>query len=636
MKKCFFIAGLLFLNASVFAKDGDYAVSKISPALLKNANAVLRYENIKFEVLSTKEAVETNHYVITILNENGDDWAQFSEYYDKLREINSVEGFLYDANGKQLKKVKTKDLQDLSGVSDYSLMDDNRVKTHNFYYRAYPYTIEYEVEIHYKNTLFFPMWSPQGGEKLSVEHSEMNIVCPSDYQFRYKAFKYNSDPVITTEKNKRISTWFAENMPAIVKEPFGPLWHDLTTVVIFGPTEFQVGDYKGNMATWQDFGKFVYTLKQGRDGLPDNVKQTVHQLTDGITDEKKKIQVLYEYMQKNTRYISVELGIGGWQPFDANYVATKGYGDCKALSNYMFSLLKEAGIPSYYTVIRAGQYDNYITADFPSQQFNHVILCVPLKKDTVWLECTSQTLPAGYLGDFTCNRYGLLIDENGGKLVRTPVYDIKDNLQLRKVNAILDKDATLKVRVNTSYKGLEQDDVHEIINFLSKDKVKEYLEKHLDFATYDLDKFEYAENKSMIPEVDEKLDLNVSNYASITGKRLFIVPNVMSRSYTKLKTDEERKYDIVLHDDYKQVDSVEIEIPKGYEPESVPQPVTIETKFGKYSSNIKLVDNKIFYWRVREQNSGTFSAKDYPSLVDYFDSIYKADRNKIVLVKKTN
>ena len=636
MKKCFFIAGLLFLNASVFAKDGDYAVSKISPALLKNANAVLRYENIKFEVLSTKEAVETNHYVITILNENGDDWAQFSEYYDKLREINSVEGFLYDANGKQLKKVKTKDLQDLSGVSDYSLMDDNRVKTHNFYYRAYPYTIEYEVEIHYKNTLFFPMWSPQGGEKLSVEHSEMNIVCPSDYQFRYKAFKYNSDPVITTEKNKRISTWFAENMPAIVKEPFGPLWHDLTTVVIFGPTEFQVGDYKGNMATWQDFGKFVYALKQGRDGLPDNVKQTVHQLTDGITDEKKKIQVLYEYMQKNTRYISVQLGIGGWQPFDANYVATKGYGDCKALSNYMFSLLKEAGIPSYYTVIRAGQYDNYITADFPSQQFNHVILCVPLKKDTVWLECTSQTLPAGYLGDFTCNRYGLLIDENGGKLVRTPVYDIKDNLQLRKVNAILDKDATLKVRVNTSYKGLEQDDVHEIINFLSKDKVKEYLEKHLDFATYDLDKFEYAENKSMIPEVDEKLDLNVSNYASITGKRLFIVPNVMSRSYTKLKTDEERKYDIVLHDDYKQVDSVEIEIPKGYEPESVPQPVTIETKFGKYSSNIKLVDNKIFYWRVREQNSGTFSAKDYPSLVDYFDSIYKADRNKIVLVKKTN
>jgi hypothetical protein len=636
MKKNLFAIGLLFLGINVFAKDGDYAASKISPDLLKNANAVVRYENVRFEILNTREAVETDHYVITILNENGDDWAEFSEYYDKLREINSVEGFLYDANGKQLKKIKTKDLQDISGVSDENLIDDNRVKSYNFYYRVYPYTVEYEVEIHYKNTLFFPSWSPRGGEKLAVEHSEMNIVCPADYQFRYKAFKYDKDPVVTTEKNKRISTWVAENMPAIEKESFGPLWHDLTTVVIFGPTQFQVGDYKGNMATWQDFGKFVYALKQGRDALPEKVKQTVHQLTDGITDPKKKIKVLYEYMQKNTRYISVQLGIGGWQPFDANYVAAKGYGDCKALSNYMFSLLKEAGIQSYYTVIRAGEYNSYITADFPSQQFNHVILCVPLANDTVWLECTSQTLPAGYLGDFTCNRYGLLIDENGGKLVRTPVYDIDDNLQVRKVKAILSDDATLKLQANTSYKGLEQDAVYGMINSLSKDKVKEFLQKQLDFATYDLDKFEYTENKSVIPEVNEKLDLDVSNYASITGKRLFIVPNVMSRSYTKLKRDEERKYDIVLRDEYKQIDTVEIEIPKGYEPESMPQPVTTETKFGKYSNSIKLADNKIFYYRTREQFSGTFPAKDYPSLADYFDSIYKADRSKIVLVKKTN
>ena len=175
-----------------------------------------------------------------------------------------------------------------------------------------------------------------------------------------------------------------------------------------------------------------------------------------------------------------------------------------------------------------------------------------------------------------------------------------------------------------------------MINFLSKDKVKEYLQKQLDLPTYDLDKFEYKENKTNLPEVEEKLDLYVSNYASLTGKRLFILPNVMTRSVTKLKTDEERKYDIVLHHEHRLIDSVEIEIPKGYESESLPQPVSIESEFGKYSSNIKLVDNKIFYWRVREQNSGTFSAKDYPSLVDYFDSIYKADRNKIVLVKKTN
>ena len=623
----------LLVTLSALAGDGEYAVSKIPPGLLKNANAVLRFEDIRFELLNTKEAIETNHYVITILNENADDWADFQEYYDKLQEINSVEGILYDANGKQLKRIKTKDLQDISGVGDYSLMDDKRIKKHNFYYRAYPYTIEYEVVIHHNNTLFFPMWSPQGDEKLSVQHSQIDIVCPSDYQFRYKAFNFHGEPVTSIEKNKRQTTWIANDMPAIVREPFSPLWHDLTTVVIFGPTAFQIQDYKGNMASWQDFGRFVYSLKQGRDHLPDNIKQTIHQIADGINEPVEKIARLYEYMQKNTRYISVQLGIGGWQPFDATYVATKGYGDCKALSNYMYSILKEAGITSYYTIIRAGENAEYITDDFPSQQFNHVILCVPVKKDTIWLECTNQTMSAGYLGDFTCNRYGLLINENGGTLVRTPKYGLTDNLEIRKLKSVLDENSSLKIQVNTTYKGLEQDDVHGMINYLSKDKVKEYLQRQLDFPTYDLDKFEYKENKSMIPEVEEKLNLYVSNYATITGKRLFIVPNVMSRSNIKLKTDEERKYDIILHDEYRDIDSVEIEIPGGYEAESFPQPASIETKFGKYYSTTKLSGNKIWYYRTMECYSGRFPAKDYTELVKFYDAIYKADRNKVVLVR---
>ena len=125
-----------------------------------------------------------------------------------------------------------------------------------------------------------------------------------------------------------------------------------------------------------------------------------------------------------------------------------------------------------------------------------MILFVPLEKDTVWLECTSQTIPAGYLSAFTANRYALAVEENGGKLVRTPKYGLKENLQVRTKSHCKD-DATLTCRVNTKYDGIEQDDVHDMINYLSKDKVKEYLQKKLDFPTYDLDKFDYKENKSM-------------------------------------------------------------------------------------------------------------------------------------------
>ncbi|MBC7872991.1 MAG: DUF3857 domain-containing protein [Ferruginibacter sp.] len=633
-KRLFFLLFPVLFSLRAIAGEGEYAVSKIAPALLKNADAVLRLEELRFEIISPGKAVYKNRYVITVLNENGDHWADFLEYYDKFQKLESIEGILYNAAGNQVKKIKTKDTEDLSGVSGGSLMDDNRVKRHNFYHRVYPYTVEYITEIEYSSLLFIPMWVPQGREKLSVEKSSMCMVSPAEYQFRHKAFNYSGVPVKTTEKDRKVGTWWSvKDMPAILREPNSPGWHELTTLVIFGPSDFQVENYKGNMSSWSEFGKFVYALKQGKDDLPDNVKQQVHKLVNGISDVKNKTAILYEYLQKNTRYISIQLGIGGWQPFDAKYVAANAYGDCKALTNYMFSLLKEAGIPSYYTLVRAGANAGYITEDFPSQQFNHVILCVPVQKDTVWLECTSQTLPAGYLSDFTCNRYGLLVDENGGRLVRTPVYGLKDNQQQRKITAVLGQDGTLSLNAYTRYSGLQQDDIHGLINHLSNDKVKEYLHEQLDFATYDISHFTYKEEKNSLPVIDESLDITVSNYANISGKRLFIVPNVMTRDKGKLSVDETRKYDIVFNIDYRDVDSVEIILPEGYTAESIPQDISLKNKFGKYNCSVKLLGNKLFYYRTIERYAGRFPAKDYPELVRFYEATYKADRNKVVLVK---
>src|SRR6185503_6005466 len=231
-KKLIVVAFLLMIAVQAMADAGEYAVSRIPSALLKNADVVLRFEDMRFEIINPREAVQYYHYVITILNENGDDWAGFSEYYDRLREVTSVQGYLYDALGNQVRKMRSKDLEDVSGVDEISLMDDNRIKRHNFYYKAYPYTVEYTVEIRYRHTMFFPGWIPQGGEKISVEQSRATIICPEDYKFRYKAFNYPGDPVIATENKKRTSTWIVKNLPAIVREVYQPPLHDITTVVI--------------------------------------------------------------------------------------------------------------------------------------------------------------------------------------------------------------------------------------------------------------------------------------------------------------------------------------------------------------------------------------------------------------------
>src|SRR6185295_11155222 len=150
-------------------------------------------------------------------------------------------------------------------------------------------------------------------------------------------------------------------------------------------------------------------------------------------------------------------------PYDAKYVGSKKYGDCKALSNFMYSLLKEAGIRSVYTVIRAGEDNNYLLTDLPCSQFNHVILFVPNGKDTTWLECTSQTTSAGYLGEGTDNRLALAVDENGGTLVHTPQYGLKENLEIRNITATIFESGYLEAMINTKYHALQQDRIHSVI-----------------------------------------------------------------------------------------------------------------------------------------------------------------------------
>ncbi len=633
MRKILFFIALIQASLYVFAIDGEYAVSKIDSSLLKNAHAVKRFEEIQFTVHNLEKAIFTHVYVITILDEKGDEFADFVEGYDKLQSIESVEGTLYDAKGIKIKSLKKSDLQDKSATGDNNLADDNRLKYHNFYYRVYPYTIRYQVELKYNYTMFYPRWLPVGNEFVSVEYSSMNIKVPDGIEFRHKAMNFSGSPAVTTDKGYKSYKWELKNFAAVEDEYKSPSWLEMVPVVAFAPVQFQIEDYAGNMSNWQDYGKFVYALKANRDNLPDNIKQTVHQLTDGLTDPRQKIAKLYKFLQENTRYISIQLGIGGWQPFDASYVAGKKYGDCKALSNYMYALLKEAGIPSNYTLVKALSGNKFFMPDFPSSQFNHVILSVPLQNDTVWLECTSQTLPAGYLSDHTDDRYVLLIDENGGKLVRTPKYGLNENLEVRKVTVVIDETGNASITADNTYRALQQDRLHGMINGLSKEKVKELLNEQLDIPSYDISSYNYTEDGSSLPVVSEKLQLTAPNYASVTGKRLFIVPNIFTRLHHKPTPDDNRKFDVEERLEYRDIDTVEIKIPEGYKEESLPKALALVTRYGKYNATVTIKDGKIIYHRLMEQYSGRFAASEYAEYVKFFEQVYKADRSKIVLVK---
>jgi hypothetical protein len=275
------------------------------------------------------------------------------------------------------------------------------------------------------------------------------------------------------------------------------------------------------------------------------------------------------------------LGIGGLQPFPAEYVANKRYGDCKALSNYMIALLKEAGITGKYVEIWGGRDVPDWVNDFPCSQGNHVISCVPIGRDTIWLECTDPTGSPGFMGSSTGSRNAVLIDESGGHIVKTPSYSAADNIRARIVMAIISDEGNLDAEVNTNYTGIQQEFPNAVMNELSNYEREKYLNELFNLPTYKVDKSHYEEKKGDIPVVNEYLNVVSPNYASISGKRLFINPDLFDRSRYRLPTDSVRHYDFVDKKAFTDIDSITIKIPVGYEPEAVPQDIAIDCKFAR-------------------------------------------------------
>ena len=65
------------------------------------------------------------------------------------------------------------------------------------------------------------------------------------------------------------------------------------------------------METWENYSCFQASLYDGRQTLQESIKNHLHELCDELTSPKDKLAKVYEYFGKITRYVSIQLGIGG-------------------------------------------------------------------------------------------------------------------------------------------------------------------------------------------------------------------------------------------------------------------------------------------------------------------------------------
>jgi transglutaminase-like putative cysteine protease len=628
MKKFILLSVLTLKSVLLFSQN--YDVSLIPEKLTKDAVAVIRNEEHFYDYKTIGSGRETYKVVITILNKAGDDYAEMAEVYDKFSSISNIKAILYDAAGKKIKEYKTSEIKDQSLISDYSMYEDNRIKHLKFYSTSYPYTIEYSYSQDYKGILSLPSWHAVKGYGISTEKSSYVIEKPSTTRLKY--LTSNGLKTDSTKLNDKTQyKWSCADQPAIVREPLSVGLENITEWVKVSPTQFEYDNTTGNFDNWKNFGAWIHKLNDGGNNLPPATKALVQNLIKDAKTPKEKMRTLYNHLQQNTRYVSVQLGIGGFKPILADKVAQVNYGDCKALSNYMKALLNEAGIKSNLVVIGNGMPSMNPTYSSMGQA-NHMILSVPLANDTTFLECTTQHDPVGFIGYSNSDRNVLLITEDGGKIVRTPVYTAKDNYQNKRIKVNLQEDGNALIHISGTYGNAQFEDNSNMLRLDPTEQRKRINEQN-NIPGGELVSFKFEQPDKNLPVLNEEFQFKANQLLTKGGDKLFLTLNLANRKESVPAKIDDRKTYFAVAFAYQDEDEITYTLPKGHGIEFLPKDITLTSDFGTYTAKFIAKDNTIIYKRTLTVNAKTFPPAKYNEYVEYNKKIYQADKQKAVLVK---
>lgn len=624
----------LILNFS-YSQESAYTTSTLAPDLLTGADAVVRDELVEIEVVDIDEVIIRTRRVTTILNENGESFDEAYDFYDDHSSIKKQSAVVYDSRGGEIKKFRKKDFKDRSAVGGGTLISDDRVSYMDYTARGYPYTVVYESLVEKSSTAFIRPWIPVSGYRLGVEKSSYSLKNPKAIPIRYK--EENLDSTLVTKKISDFEVSYQlQGYLALKEEKLSPDFNELTPRALIALEAFSLMGVEGRATTWEEFGSWQYEhLLKDKTILPKETIKKMNALTAGVSDDLEKARRIYKYVQENTRYISVQLGIGGWEPMTAGEVDKMKYGDCKALTIYTKALLESQGIPSYYAVIYGGSNRKSLDPAFASMQGNHVILNIPRDEEDIWLECTSQTTPFNYLGNFTDNRTALLVKPEGGQIIRTKVYSGEENKQTTLGTIYLDGAGDFRAEVSRKSEGVLYGNIYHIARQIKSDQELYYKRNwgHLQNISFESVEFDNNRREQIFTE---DLEFNGKRILSKAGNRLLLPLNFLIPQTFNLPHTGNRKSPLEISRGKTYEDTFKFLLPSGYAPEALPEGFSTESNFGQFEFSVRFQEEEnisfIEVKRVYMLKEGNWPKESFEDFKIFMNSVNSISNQKAVLV----
>lgn len=617
------------------------------PAYDDKTDAVLLYSETNVTVVSVDKVRLQVRMASKILRPSGRNRGIASVYFNPQRKVKSFHAWCIPAQGKDF-EVKDRDAIEVAPNTDGGeLISDTKYKLIRIPAADPGNIVGYEYEVEEQPFFLQSEWSFQGADP--VLKSVYSLQLPPGWE--YKASWLHHPEVKPTQSGNNSWQWTVSDVTGIREEPLMPPFSGVAGEVIVSFFTASGATGLNTNADWATMGKWYFNLADERTAASPAVKQQVTELTSSQNTVLQKMQAVGSFVQRDIRYVSISLGIGGWQPHSAPDVFSHRYGDCKDKATLVRSMLREIGVESYFVVIndRRGS----VTSDTPAHNaFNHVITAIKLPDGItdpslvatvqhpklgrlLFFDPTNELIPFGQLPGYLQASYGLLVTPSGGELIEMPQQAASMNSIRRTAKLTLDPTGNLKGDVQETRLGERASSERGRLRSVTKDT--ERLKTIEDLLSGSLSSFRITHATLInLLQTDRPFGFNYSfespNYAKNAGSLLLIRPRVIgSKSMGFLETKEARKFPIELDEPTLDTDSFEITIPVGYVVDDIPPPVDADFGFASYHAKTVVTGNVVGYTRTFEVKELSVPIDKAEELKKFYRIIASDERNTVVL-----
>ncbi len=466
--------------------------------LTQNIQLKSRLEKIEIQ----EDATFINE--VTVIFKRSDEPRLYPIFYDtELEQISNIR--LFSKKGKRLKKLPLKNIYEEDVKLDY--ITSKMVKSVTI-------PADKEIQLTYsvscKELMYFsslPFFSNN-----TIDTLQYQIKIPKKFELAHNTIYKDSLSFYAIDSTKTATNalWNIKVSPKKVQpDPlqFFGIYKNMKVPLM--RTIVMPHSYKNRPTDY--FNDWYFKRITPKKGLNVFVKHKIDELTINVTDPLELINIIYNYVKSNFKYVAIEIGMGAFIPSPTNEVFVNKQGDCKDLSNFLTEALKYKGIKS--DIALAATFDHISDCDFPSlSSANHVISIAYINGETILLDPTDSIHLEGTPVQSLQGRTILIINNERGSFYPVKRFTPQQNKICYQLNLKMDSnDMLLKGKFDIDYNGISS-------NYLRRALKSEGKKEFVCFAEIFYEKVFGNQSISDLTVTNESKKLHFEGNISINGK----------------------------------------------------------------------------------------------------------------------